>query len=105
MLGGSEHASQNIILVSKRKKKVLLTDPIKDYISEGEVTGRGCSTKDKIFHIECENHVMGRTSRTTESFCYCSFAFCNSNSYYIAHNKIYWITFIALIYNNTVMIL
>ena len=44
-------------------------------ISEGEVTGRGCSTKDKIFHIECENHVMGKHS---EKFCYCSYYLCNS---------------------------
>jgi hypothetical protein len=43
-------------------------------VSEGEVTGRGCSTKDKIFHIECENHVMGRQS---EKFCYCSYFLCN----------------------------
>ena len=40
----------------------------------GIVTGRGCSTKDKIFHIECENHVMGAKS---EKFCYCSYFLCN----------------------------
>jgi hypothetical protein len=45
------------------------------YGAEGEVTGRGCSTKDKIFHIECENHVMGRQS---EKFCYCSYFLCNA---------------------------
>ena len=39
------------------------------------MTGRGCSTKDKIFHIECENHVMGRQS---EKFCYCSYFLCNA---------------------------
>ena len=49
-------------------------------VSDGAVTARGCSTKDKIFHIECENHVMGRTIRTTESFCYCSYSLCNSGS-------------------------
>merc|ERR1712106_1067227 len=43
----------------------------------GAVTARGCSTKDKIFHIECENHVMGRTS---EKFCYCSYFLCNGGS-------------------------
>ena len=36
---------------------------------------RGCSTKQKIFHIECENHVMGRYS---EKFCYCSYTLCNA---------------------------
>ncbi|XP_023342518.1 uncharacterized protein LOC111712202 [Eurytemora carolleeae] len=45
------------------------------YDFKGEVTGRGCSTKDKIFHIECENHVMGKHS---EKFCYCSYYLCNS---------------------------
>merc|ERR1712106_170551 len=40
----------------------------------GGVIARGCSTKDKIFHIECENHMMGRTS---EKFCYCSYFLCN----------------------------
>merc|ERR1719500_1522863 len=44
------------------------------YNMKGEVTARGCSTKDKIFHIECENHVMGRSS---EKFCYCSYFLCN----------------------------
>ena len=38
------------------------------------MTARRCSTKDKIFHIECENHVMGRNS---ERFCYCSYFLCN----------------------------
>ena len=41
---------------------------------------RGCSTKDKLYHVECENHVMGKTVRTTETFCYCSYSFCNSRA-------------------------
>ena len=47
-------------------------------VSDGAVTARGCSTTDKIFHVECENHVMGRTVRTIEKFCYCSYSLCNS---------------------------
>ena len=42
--------------------------------AEGLVTARGCATKDKVFHIECENHQMGRQS---EKFCYCSYFLCN----------------------------
>ena len=38
------------------------------------MTARGCSTKDRILHIECENHVMGKTS---EKFCYCRTFLCN----------------------------
>jgi hypothetical protein len=41
------------------------------------VTARGCATKDKVFHIECENHVMGRES---EKFCYCSYFLCNGTA-------------------------
>ena len=44
--------------------------------AEGVVTARGCSTKDKLYHVECENHVMGRTS---EKFCYCSYFLCNGS--------------------------
>merc|ERR1719219_3054147 len=45
-------------------------------LSGGQVTARGCATKDKVFHIECENHVMGRDS---EKFCYCSYYLCNGS--------------------------
>ena len=48
--------------------------------SGGTVIARGCSTKDKLYHVECENHVMGKTVRTTETFCYCSYSFCNSRA-------------------------
>ena len=41
------------------------------------MTARGCATKDKVFHIECENHVMGRES---EKFCYCSYFLCNTGT-------------------------
>merc|ERR1711915_934718 len=43
---------------------------------DGRTTARGCSTKDRIFHTECENHVMGQSS---EKFCYCSYFLCNSD--------------------------
>ena len=45
--------------------------------TDGLVTARGCSTKDKKYHIECENHVMGTSS---EKFCYCSYWLCNAAS-------------------------
>ena len=38
------------------------------------MTGRGCSTKQRIFTMECENHVMGGKG---ERFCYCSYGLCN----------------------------
>ena len=41
------------------------------------MTARGCATKDSVFHIECENHVMGAGS---EKFCYCSYFLCNGSS-------------------------
>merc|ERR1712013_517514 len=47
------------------------------YDQRGLVTARGCSTKDRILHIECENHVMGKTS---EKFCYCRTFLCNTSS-------------------------
>ena len=37
------------------------------------MTARGFSTKDNILHIECENHVMGKTS---EKCCYCRTFLC-----------------------------
>jgi len=46
------------------------------YNMKGQVTARGCATKDKVFHIECENHVMGANS---EKFCYCSYYLCNGS--------------------------
>merc|ERR1719158_539123 len=46
------------------------------YNMRGQVTARGCATKDKVFHIECENHVMGANS---EKFCYCSYYLCNGS--------------------------
>ena len=45
-----------------------------DCLSGGSVTGRGCSTKQRIFSTECENHVMGGKG---ERFCYCSYGLCN----------------------------
>ena len=45
------------------------------------MTGRGCSTNNKLFFTECENHVMvGEGVATTggERICYCGTFLCNS---------------------------
>merc|ERR1712106_783130 len=36
---------------------------------------RGCSSKRKMFHIECESHLSGNRN---EQFCYCGYDLCNS---------------------------
>ena len=51
----------------------------------GQVTGRGCSTKNKLFFTECENHVMvgegvGPGGRGGERICYCGTFLCNNVS-------------------------
>jgi hypothetical protein len=43
-------------------------------LPEGQVTGRGCSTKDKVFYKECETHSYGDL---VEKMCFCSFFLCN----------------------------
>ena len=43
-------------------------------IPEGQVTGRGCSTKDKVFYKECETHSYGEQ---VEKMCFCSYFLCN----------------------------
>jgi hypothetical protein len=42
----------------------------------GQVTGRGCSTKDKVFYKECETH----QSDQVEIMCFCSYFLCNGSS-------------------------
>ena len=42
----------------------------------GTVTGRGCSTKDKVFYKECETH----QSDQVEIMCFCSYFLCNGGS-------------------------
>eukprot|EP00088_Acartia_fossae_P043773 TRINITY_DN46242_c0_g1_i1.p1 TRINITY_DN46242_c0_g1~~TRINITY_DN46242_c0_g1_i1.p1 ORF type:complete len:128 (-),score=8.07 TRINITY_DN46242_c0_g1_i1:129-512(-) len=44
------------------------------YSERGEITGRGCSTKDKVYYKECETNSYGAG---TEKFCYCNFYLCN----------------------------
>ncbi|XP_023328395.1 uncharacterized protein LOC111701369 [Eurytemora carolleeae] len=44
------------------------------YGERGDVTGRGCSTKDKVYYKECETNSYGAG---TEKFCYCNFYLCN----------------------------
>ena len=38
------------------------------------MTGRGCSTKDKVFYKECETHSYGEQ---VEKMCFCSYYLCN----------------------------
>ena len=45
--------------------------------AEGQVTGRGCSTKDKVFYKECETHSYGEQ---VEKMCFCSYFLCNLSS-------------------------
>lgn len=47
------------------------------YDEKGLVTGRGCSTKDKVYYKECETHSYGEG---TEKFCYCNFYLCNGGA-------------------------
>jgi len=44
------------------------------YNEKGGITGRGCSTKDKVYYKECETNSYGEG---TEKFCYCNFYLCN----------------------------
>merc|ERR1719483_1468017 len=60
------------------------------YDQRGLVTARGCSTKDRILHIECENHVMGKT---LEKFCYCRIFLCNSA---VSVNSSLWVLPVAI---------
>ena len=41
------------------------------------MTGRGCSTKDKVFYKECETHSYGEQ---VEKMCFCSYFLCNLSS-------------------------
>jgi hypothetical protein len=45
--------------------------------SDHEIILRGCSSKRKMFHIECESHLSGTRN---EQFCYCSYDLCNEAS-------------------------
>lgn len=53
------------------------------FLPEGIVTGRGCSTKDKVFFKECETHSYGDT---VEKMCFCSFFLCNGAAISICPN-------------------
>jgi len=44
------------------------------FVSARHITGRGCSTKDKVFFKECETHSFGDS---VEKMCFCSFFLCN----------------------------
>ncbi|XP_059087431.1 uncharacterized protein LOC131883852 isoform X2 [Tigriopus californicus] len=56
---------------------------VKQNYKEGIVTGRGCSTKDKVFFKECETHSYGDT---VEKMCFCSFFLCNGAAISICPN-------------------
>ena len=47
------------------------------FFAVGQVTGRGCSTKDKVFYKECETHQYGDQ---LEIMCFCSYFLCNGGS-------------------------
>ena len=47
-----------------------------EYCLDGEPIARGCASKEKMFHEQCEVHEMDEIS---EKFCYCSFNWCNSS--------------------------
>merc|ERR1719411_1518588 len=49
------------------------------YDDKHQVVLRGCSSKRKMFHIECESHLSGTRN---EKFCYCSYDLCNSTIKY-----------------------
>ena len=54
------------------------TQPVTNHLHspEGGITGRGCSTKDKVYYKECETNSYGEG---TEKFCYCNFYLCNGS--------------------------
>merc|ERR1711892_1087402 len=47
------------------------------YNHNHEIVLRGCSTKRKMFHIECESHLSGTRS---QQFCYCGYDLCNGRN-------------------------
>merc|ERR1712106_397210 len=47
------------------------------YDDSQKIVLRGCSSKRKMFHIECESHLSGTRS---EQFCYCSYDLCNERN-------------------------
>merc|ERR1740137_89179 len=54
------------------------------YDDRKKVVLRGCSSKRKMFHIECESHLSGTRN---EQFCYCSYDLCNTGADYRAIQK------------------
>merc|ERR1719270_1166541 len=51
------------------------------YDDKKQVVLRGCSSKRKMFHIECESHLSGTRN---EQFCYCSYDLCNASSRFVS---------------------
>jgi hypothetical protein len=47
----------------------------KHLFSGKQIVLRGCSSKRKMFHIQCESHLSGTRN---EKFCYCGYDLCNA---------------------------
>ena len=57
-----------------------LVNVLTKYVAVGQLAGRGCSSKEKLYREHCEVHEM---DGLIEKFCYCSFNLCNT-----ANNRI-----------------
>ena len=57
-----------------------LLNVLTKYVAVGQLAGRGCSSKEKLYREHCEVHEM---DGLIEKFCYCSFNLCNT-----ANNRI-----------------
>ena len=69
----SRLALQNMMTVSKiRMNNISLS---LHTFSDRNIVLRGCSSKRKMFHIECESHLSGTRN---EQFCYCGYDLCNA---------------------------
>ena len=66
------------------------------YVAVGQLAGRGCSSKEKLYREHCEVHEM---DGLIEKFCYCSFNLCNT-----ANNRIDKVT-LTTVTDSTVLIL
>merc|ERR1719322_158798 len=63
----------------------------------GQLAGRGCSSKEKLYREHCEVHEM---DGLIEKFCYCSFNLCNTAKSSIEKNVLlYILVFLILLMN------
>ena len=68
------------------------------FISEGLVTGRGCSTK-RSSYKKCETHSYGKVS---QKFCYCSKSLCNHSNMMVPSSLLALVTSSFLLSSGTV---